>query len=449
MTSIPATKSEPADPGPAGMTRATKVRWAVAVFCAFGLAINYIDRSAISVSLPFMTEDFHLTPTEKGLILSAFSWSYALMQIPAGRLIDRFGERVMFGASVLVWSLFTAATAGVSSFAALLGLRLGLGVGEAGAYPAAAKTVSQWFPLRLRGRATSVYDSGARIGSAAATPLIALIIGVFNWQAAFIFAGGIGILWAIGWWAWYRRPENKAGVNELELAIIHESHREQSANNLHPDAKPMTIAELFKQRTVWGMMLGFFCLNFMITFFLTWFPSYLVEERGFDLLKLGAFGMIPPLAAILGSWAGGLVGDFLLERGWSLNKVRKTCLVGGMLVCSVIALAAVAPEAWQALVLMSISYAAAAFTIVSIWCLPADVVDSSTVASLGSTQNFFSNIGSALSPIVIGALYGATGSFTVPLLLTAAVVVAGALCFGLMIKKVEPIRRPEWEAATS
>src|SRR6185503_2625899 len=172
MTSIPATKSDTAEPNPSGRSRASKVRWAVAVFCAFGLAINYIDRSAISVSLPFMAQDFTLTPTEKGLILSAFSWSYALMQIPAGRLIDRFGERVMFGASVLVWSLFTAATAGVSSFAALMGLRLGLG--EAGAYPAAAKTVSHWFPLRLRGRATSVYDSGARIGSAAATPLIAL-----------------------------------------------------------------------------------------------------------------------------------------------------------------------------------------------------------------------------------------------------------------------------------
>ena len=131
------------------------------------------------------------------------------------------------------------------------------------------------------------------------------------------------------------------------------------------------------------MMLGFFCLNFMITFFLTWFPSYLVEERGFNLLKLGVFGLIPPLAAILGSLAGGVVGDYLLKRGWSLNKARKTCLVGGMLVCSVIALAAIAPEAWQALVLMSISYAAAAFTIVSIWCLPADVVDSSTVATLG------------------------------------------------------------------
>ncbi|KWX22070.1 MFS transporter [Mycolicibacterium wolinskyi] len=428
------------DPAPRGRSRATRIRWAVAVFCAVGLAINYIDRSAVSVSLPFMTEDFHLTPTEKGLILSAFSWSYALMQIPAGRLIDRFGERVMFGASVLVWSLFTGATGVVNSFGALLGLRLGLGVGEAGAYPAAAKTVSHWFPLRLRSRATSVYDSGARIGSAAATPLIALIIGLWGWRAAFLFAGALGVLWAIGWWAWYRRPEVMSGVNEAELAIIHESHKEQAATNLDPTAKPMRLVELFRRRTVWGMMLGFFCLNFMITFFLTWFPSYLVEERGFDLLKLGVFGMIPPLAAILGSWIGGFVGDYLLARGWSLNRVRKTCLVGGMLVCSVIALAAVAPQAWQALTLMSISYAASAFTIVTIWCLPADVVDSSTVASLGATQNFFSNIGSALSPIVIGALYGATGSFEFPLVLTGVVVVAGALCFGLLIKRVEPIR---------
>src|SRR6187397_3074039 len=132
MTS--SSKSRPKEAGTAspGRSRASNVRWAVAVFCAAGLAINYIDRSAISVSLPFMTEDLHLTPVEQGLILSAFSWSYALMQIPAGKLIDKFGERIMFGASVLLWSLFTGLTAFASSFAGLLSLRLGLGIGEAG-----------------------------------------------------------------------------------------------------------------------------------------------------------------------------------------------------------------------------------------------------------------------------------------------------------------------------
>lgn len=201
-------------------SRASRIRWWMAVFCAVGLAINYIDRSAISVALPFMSEDLGITPAEQGLILSAFSWSYALMQIPAGRLIDRFGERIMFGASVLVWSLFTAGTALVHTFAALLTLRLGLGVGEAGAYPSAAKTVSRWFPKRERARATSVYDSGARIGSAVATPLIAFIIALWGWQAVFLIAGGIGILWAIGWWAIYRSPEAMGSVNPAEMAIV-------------------------------------------------------------------------------------------------------------------------------------------------------------------------------------------------------------------------------------
>jgi MFS transporter, ACS family, D-galactonate transporter len=420
---------------PTVSSRASRVRWFIAIACAIGLAINYIDRSAISVALPFMTEDLSLSPAEQGLILSAFSWSYALMQIPAGRLIDRFGERLMFGASVLVWSVFTGLTAFAGSFAVLMGLRLGLGVGEAGAYPSSAKTVSRWFPARERARATSVYDSGARIGSAIATPVIATIIAIWGWRAVFIIALVLGVLWTAGWWALYRHPEASGRVNPAELAVINEDRAVATGVK----EKPMPLGQLLRYRTVWAMMLGFFCVNFMVTFFLTWFPSYLVNERGFDLLKLGIFGSIPPIAAIMGSWIGGLTGDYLLARGWSVTRVRKTCLVTGMLLCSVISLAAVAPEAWQALALMSISYAAAAFTIVTIWCLPSDVAPTGTVASLGGTQNFFSNIGSALSPIVIGALYGATGSFQAPLVLAGGVAVAGALIFGLMLRRVEPL----------
>lgn len=421
-------------------TGRTNVRWLIAVVCALGLAINYIDRSAISVSLPFMVEDFHLTPTEQGLILSAFSWTYAAMQIPAGSLIDRFGERIMFGASVFVWSVFTGATFLASSFGVLLGLRLGLGVGEAGAYPSSAKTVSRWFPQRERARATSVYDSGARIGSAIATPVIAGIIALWGWHMVFLIAGVLGIFWALGWWALYRLPEESRGVGSAELAIINEGRNAELAEARRKGLeKPVAVKELLTKRTVWAMMIGFFCVNFMVTFFLTWFPTYLVGERGFDLLKLGIFGSIPPICAILGSWLGGLTNDWLIKRGWSVTRARKTCLVVGMLACSLIALSAFVPQAWQALALMSLSYAASAFTIVTIWCLPADVVPESTVGVLGGTQNFFSNIGSALSPIVVGALYGATGSFVVPLLVAGAVCIAGALTFGLMMKEVKQI----------
>lgn len=420
-------------------SRASQVRWVVAIACAIGLAINYIDRSAISVSLPFMTSDFHLTAAQQGLVLSAFSWTYALMQIPAGRYIDRFGERLMFGASVLLWSVFTGLTAFASGFGVLMGLRLGLGVGEAGAYPSSAKTVARWFPPRQRARATSVYDSGARIGSAIATPIIVAIIAAWGWRAVFAVAFVLGALWTAGWWALYRHPEQLARVNEGELAEINEDRVVESSSAVKE--KPMALGQLLRHRTVWAMMLGFFCVNFMVTFFLTWFPSYLVKERHFSLLKLGVFGSIPAIAAILGSWIGGLTGDYLLARGWSLTRVRKSMLVSGMLVCAVIALAAVAPQAWQALALMSVSYAAASFTIVTIWCLPADVAPTGTVGSLGATQNFFSNIGSALSPIVIGAIYGATGSFHAPLILAGLVAVAGALIFGLMLPRLQPLVR--------
>ena len=413
-----------------------KMRWMVIFLCFLAIAVNYIDRANLAVAAPQIEKALGIGPAEMGLVMSGFFWTYALMQMPFGWFVDRVGARIALPLAVGWWSLFTALTAAATSVAGMFGCRLMLGIGEAGAYPSCAKLVSQWFKPEQRALATSIFDSGSRVGSALSIPVVALIISSFGWEASFIITGAIGFVWILGWFLIYRNPSRGDLTGAAEAAP---QVRAAPKNKV-------TWGSLFKYRTLWGMMLGFFCLNFMITFFLTWFPSYLVEERGFNLLKLGVFGMIPPLAAILGSWAGGLAGDYLLDRGWSLNKVRKTCLVGGMLVCSVIALAAIAPEAWQALVLMSISYAAAAFTIVSIWCLPADVVDSSTVATLGSTQNFFSNIGSALSPIVVGALYGATGSFEVPLLLSGALLVGGALCFGFLIKKVEPIRRPELEA---
>jgi len=426
---------------PARAARPTRIRWVIAGFCFAGLAINYIDRSALSVALPFMAHDLSLTPTEQGLILSAFSWTYSVMQLPSGWLIDKLGARVMFGASVLLWSLFTGLTAIAGSFASLLGFRLGLGIGESGAYPSSAKAVSQWFPQRERGRATAFYDSGARVGSALAVPIVAAIIGLFGWRSVFVIMGVLGLLWVIGWWAYFRTPQTHRAVNEAELAhITSQDEVVEQEGPAGTGENRGSIRDLLRYRTVWGMIAGFSCLNFVVTFFLTWFPSYLVEERGFDLLKLGFFGVIPGLTAIAGSWAGGLVGDALLARGWSVTRTRKTCLVAGMLASSVIALAVVTEEAWLALVLLSLSYFSIAFAIVSVWCLPADVAPKHLVGTLGGAQNFVANVASAASPIVIGALAGATGSFVVPLVVTGGVAVLGAASFGLVIRRVEPIR---------
>src|SRR3954466_8243897 len=175
----------------------TPVRWAIVWMCFLGTSINYLDRANVSIAMPKIVEEFHISHTLEGLALGAFFWTYALFQLPAGHLIDRFGARIMYTFAVVWWSVFTALTAVANSFGSLFGYRLGPGGGESAAYPANAKVVSMWFPRRERALATSIYDSGARFGSAAALPLVAFIVASLGWRWSFVLTGAIGVLWAI------------------------------------------------------------------------------------------------------------------------------------------------------------------------------------------------------------------------------------------------------------
>jgi MFS transporter, ACS family, D-galactonate transporter len=203
----------------------------------------------------------------------------------------------------------------------------------------------------------------------------------------------------------------------------------------------VTWGSLFRYRTVWGMMLGFFSLNFVIYFFITWFPTYLVNARHFSLLNLGLFGMIPPLCGVIGELLGGYVSDRLVRRGMSLTAARKIPIVIGMLLASVIALAVIVPSAGFALALLSLSYAAVVFAAPSIWSLPADVAPSSRyVASLGGIQNFASNIAGIVLPIYTGiALQATKGSFVIPLVTAGAFAIIGALSYLIIVGRIEPL----------
>jgi ACS family D-galactonate transporter-like MFS transporter len=420
-------------------SRMTRVRWLMAFLCFAGLAINYIDRANLSVALPFVTKDFHLDPIQAGLLLGAFSWTYTAFQVPGGWLIDRFGAKVMFPIAVGLWSIFTIVTAFCTGFTSFFIARLGLGIGESGAYPASAKVVSTWFPASERGKATAFYDSGARIGSALAVPIVAFIIAGYGWQAAFIITGLLGLLWVLGWLVVYRDPEQHRKVNSAELDHIRSTETADDGAAVE-EIPGFRWWHLFRYRAVWAMMIGFFCINFVITFFLTWFPSYLIQERGFDLLKVGMFGAIPGLCSILGGFASGIYADRLIRRGATVTRARKTCLVVGMLGSSVIALAVVVPNAALALALLSLSYAFLVFAMVALWCLPADFAPSARqVASLGGIQNGFGNIASILSPVFLGILQSITGSFALPLIIAGIVAVAGAACFAFLLPKVQPL----------
>ncbi|RFC42437.1 MAG: MFS family permease [Verrucomicrobia bacterium] len=408
------------------------------VFMAFSAtAINYIDRANLGVAAPYIAKDLNLSPEATGALLGAFFWTYAAFQLPSGWFIDKVGARIAYAVAVVWWSLFTAATALARGFGSLFGMRLLLGVGEAPAYPANAKIVSEWFPRRERAFATSIFDSGNRVGTALSLPIVSAIIAQFGWRASFVITGLLGFVWTFFWLKIYRPPAEHPGVTPEELAYI-ESDKLPSK----PVGEGETVRwrDLFRYRTIWGMMLGFFCLNFVIYFFSTWFPTYLVKARGFDLKQMGLVGMIPALVAVFGGYLGGYVSDRLVRSGMRLSLARKIPLVGGMFLSSSIGLSVLVESTTAAIALMSLSYASLSFAAASIWALPADVAPTKDhVGSIGGIQNFASNLAGVCITTFVGVMLARTGGFVVPLVVAGCFSLLGAFSYLVIVPEIKPL----------
>ena len=411
-------------------------RWLMVWLCFMALAVNYTDRANLAVAAPSIKQALHVDSTTMGFLLGSFFWTYAIMQLPAGWLVDRFGARVMFPIAVCWWSLFTALTAAANSAAALFGFRLLLGAGEAGGYPSSARVVARWFPPHERGIASSIFDSGSRVGNLVAIPLCAWLISSFGWRASFVVTGLLGFVWTAAWLVIYRKPERHPDVTPEALREIEQSRAAPAVGEPR-----LRWSSLFRYRTVWGMMIGFFCLNFVIYFFITWFPTYLMSARHFSLKQFGVLGLIPGLIAVPGGWLGGFTSDWLYRRGWSLTAARKTCLVGGMLLSSVITFAAIVPDAWMALALFGVAYASLAFTAASIWSLPGDVAPTRAhVASIGGIQNFASNLAGVVTTSFTGVMLTIThGSFVIPLATAGLLCLLGAASYLFIVGRIEPL----------
>ncbi len=405
----------------------------MSALCFSATAINYLDRTNLSLAVPALQKELGISPTMTGLILSGFFWTYGIMQLPAGWLVDRFGPKRIYAFAATWWSVFTVATGLGRGAGSLLGCRLLLGVGEAGAYPCNAKVTALWFPESERGFASALFDSGSRVGAALSWPVVGVLIANFGWRASFFATGLLGILWTAVWWRWYRDPRPEESPRPVAVG---------AARNGASGRPGISLLTLLSHRTIWGMCLGFFCLNFAIYFFITWFPSYLVQARGFSMLKVGTVGAVPALCAVVGGWVGGFSSDALHRHGCSLTVARKICLVGGMLVSSVIGLAVLVPSQTAAMALFCISYASLAFAGASVWSLPADISPTpDTVASIAGMQNVFSGAAGVLATTTTGALLAAThGSFVAPLLAGGAACIIGAMSYLFVVGRIEPLR---------
>jgi D-galactonate transporter len=415
------------------------VRWLIVFLLFLGTSIVYVDRANLSAAAPQIQQEFGLSSTQLGLILSGFFWTYAVFQLISGWVVDKFGVRASYTGAALLWSIFTAMTALGKGFSSLFGLRLLLGVGESPAYPCNAKAVREWMPKQERGLATGIFDSGSRVGTALSIPIVVLLISLLGWRGSFMATGVLGIVWAGVWWFFYRKPQEHARVSPEELAYIESG--QESVQEASTAKTSVRWLNLLKHRAVWGMVLGNFCIAFAIYWFVTWFPTYLVQGRGFDLPSLGIFGSIPALVAVPTGWLGGLAADALIRRGWSVTRARKTLIISGLLLSTCIVLTLLTDSSAIAIALLSISYGSLTFANASIWLLPGELAPSTNhVASLAGIMNFAGSAAGIVVSIAVGALLDLTGgSFTAPLITATGFLLLGVVAYGIIIKRVEPI----------
>ncbi|MGF6952239.1 ACS family D-galactonate transporter-like MFS transporter [Neobacillus sp. B4I6] len=414
----------------------TNVRWKISIFMWAAIAINYLDRTVLSATTPTIMKEFGLNAAQMGIVMSAFFWTYALFQIPAGWLADKVGQRFSLALSVAWWSIATALTAFSQGMKSLLIFRTLLGMGEAGAYPSSAGVTAKWFPDRERTRVSAIFDSGSKVGTAIAMPFVVWLMTAFGWKVPFIVSGLLGLVWVTIWWAYYRDPEKHMYVNKEELTYIRDGQvKKEGLEN----AQPMKWYQLLKYRNILAMCVGFFMLNYAIYFFITWFPTYLVQERGFQLIKMGWVSMIPPLFGLVAELFAGWFSDRLYAKGYSLTFVRKLNLGGGMLLATAIAFAGLVNSPALSIALLSISYGGLTTAACAIWSLPGDVAPLNMTSVVGGLQNCVSNMGGILGPIVTGFIISTTHSFTPALIVSGAATLIGALTYIFWLGKVEPI----------
>lgn len=416
----------------------SNVRWVVAGLMWTAIAVNYIDRTVLAAAAPHITQEFGITPSQMGIIMSGFFWTYALLQIPAGWFADRLGQKITLGFAVAWWSIATAMTGLATGFKSILAFRMGLGIGEAAAYPSNAGISSKWFPDKERATVGGLFDSGSKFGGAVAMPLIVWLISIFDWRWTFVIIGLVGVVWSVVWFWYYKNiPEEHKGVNAAELKYIRDGQAKKEGLD---NEQPMKWYELLKYRNIWAMCIGFFMINYTSYFFITWLPTYLVKEKGMGMLAMGFAAMLPLLVSMVVEVAAGWASDKVYAKGWlSLTATRKTFLVGGLLMASTIGLAAFAESPIMAVALLCLAKSGTTVAASQVWALPGDVAPKNMTSVVAGLQNSVSNMGGVVGPIVTGAILQATGSFNMALLLSAGLLVVGILNYAFLLGKVKHI----------
>lgn len=413
----------------------THRRWFMLSLLLIATIINYVDRVNISIAAPFMAKDLGLDKVEMGLIFSAFAWTYAFALVPAGFIADRFGSRFTYGASLISWSAVTVCQGMAGGFASLFGLRLAIGAMEAPAFPANSRAVTVWFPARERGMASSIYVCGQYLGTALFTGLLLWLATTYDWRHVFYSTGVIGIIFGVAWLYLYRDPMNCKKVSKEELAYIEDGGGLVKSSQERNKFKWAQIAELLKYRQVWAICLGKFASTSALYFFLTWFPTYLIEERHLTMVKVGIFAVLPFIGATVGVLLAGFIADWMIRRGYSLSFSRKLPLVVGSALGMSIMLVNFTDSNEVCIALLTIAFFAQGIASSS-WAAVSEIAPKELIGLTGGITSLAANIGGIVTPIVIGQILHVTGNFAWAFWFIGGVACIGTLSYSLLLGRI-------------
>ena len=443
MTTTTATSDAAA---PSGVKRG-RVRILIALMLFMATAINYADRATISIAGPDMAKELGLTPVQMGYVFSAFAWSYVLAQIPGGWLLDRFGVKWVYAASIAIWSGFTLIQGAVGFFTGLtavvllFALRLLVGLSEAPAFPANARIVAAWFPARERGMASAFFNSAQYFATVLFTPLMAWIVHTFSWHHVFTVMGLLGVIFALLWLKVVHGPEQHPLMGRAERDYIRQGGAlmvMDGARSGGAGQAGRTLKELLSNRMLLGIYFGQYFITVLTYFFLTWFPVYLVKERGLSILQAGFAAVLPALCGFIGGILGGFISDVLLRRGFSLTAARKIPIVAGMLISMAIVGCNYVQADALVVGLMALAFFGKGVGALG-WAVVADTSPKESGGLSGGLFNTFGNTAGITTPIIIGYIVQQTGSFNGALVFVGANALAAVFCYLVVVGQIRRV----------
>ncbi|MDR3669244.1 MAG: MFS transporter [Holophaga sp.] len=427
-------------------TKRTKIRWLILTLLFIITTINYADRQTLSFAAPFIAKDFHLSVMKIGYTMSAFSWSYVIVQIPGGWLLDHFGSKKVYFGSLAFWSFFTGITAYVGMFPLgivfplLFAFRLMLGAAEGPSFPANSRIVAAWFPTHERGVASAIFNSAQYFAQVLFAPVMGIVVTTLGWKHVFTIMGGVGLLFALVILKVLYAPKDHPLVNQAELDYLAQGGAlvdlDQKGTKAASGRTWDYVKELLSSRMMLGIYIGQYCITTLTWFFLTWFPIYLIKARHMSVLKVGFVAVLPALAGFLGGILGGMISDLLLKKGCSLTTARKVPIVGGMLLSTIIVACNYTNVNWIVVLFLTLAFFGKGIGALG-WAVVSDTSAKEIAGLSGGLFNTFGNTAGIVTPIAIAYILSKTNSFNGALVFVALNAIGAILSYLLIVQKIQ------------